>query len=825
MKKNNIVKLFAVMACATSLLGAGVMKAQAAEVPTLFNGVDVSSFRMDYGASVRFKATDNQIGIRFTASMEESVYDGLEALQTETVQVNYGMIIVPADMAEIVENPYLAFGDNYTLTDCNEDSDECVCGKTHIASVSYERLYPKNGEATIRGSLVNIKTQNVTRAFVGIGYIEYNNDGACTYQVAKWALNEAEEAGSENVDNNMRSMTHVSQLAIEAKQDDGDNTLYNNYVKTIAESGKQYKYTVKHYLPIGENGAYVNVENETKYAALNSSVTATNIAKSGLANKSEYKDYATYSFDTEKGDITSLVYPNGRTVLNCYYKEVDTVLWDASNAEDVAILASNTTKPLTKLEADTVMQKGTYYYQSGVEYLGRQDVLKYVVNQDTYQWGIGQFWLSFVNTAERPNLNKISDINWDYLKVKMCAVPTVSATGAIAKTSLTMYNGSVKLGDIPTNEWVDFIIPKAALNSKTSSPFGNGAPKNKVDVDWRFKNRTFCANPSDVLFYSNSLKSTDGKYSLTYYFDEISYGIDCETPEVVGISQAVSGQAYTPAVTVKDNLLGDLKVVGATSPAGYTVKVFEVDITSGARTEIIANNGAYTLPETAGKKYVLGVSVTDSSYPDYSDLGNVDYKEFDITIKKATDIVVVNNKFDIGAVKAVTWALDSVGDSITPVISFADSYTANGVTENNVIKYETRNLKNNSYGAGFYMNLDTTSAGAIADTYFAALADDTQSFKLKFRMCMIVDGTTNKTATLIGKDYFSDAFNLGEWVDLEITEEQLSSANSGWATKQDIINRLTGANTNYLFYFNWRTFSGTAEQKVTIYLKSISYEI
>lgn len=845
MKKKNLVKVLATVACAATLCGVGAWSVQASADATL-GGVDVSSFRMSYGASVRFKASDGKNGIRFTATMTEDAYNGLEALQTsDSIKVDYGMLIVPADMTALVNDPQSAFGSDYTFVDCDETSDTCTCGKTHLATVTYETLSVGlvDDKATVetanlRGSLVDVKSGNLTRAFVGMGYIEYTTGNTTTRYFAKHALDEAGTAGSEDVDNNTRSMTHVSQLAVEDGEDDTSNTLYYTYIKPIEENGKKYQYTINHYLPTGTGNAYELAETETKYATLNTSVAAANIAKSTLENKAEYKEYATYSFDSTLGAVNSTVYPNGRTVLNCYYKAVDTTVWSATNDSDVTLWVKNG-NALQEMPADeATMADATRYYKTGVSYTDangetRENVLKYVENKGDFQYGVGQLWVSFAEDK----LQQLKDSNWDYLTFKMCMVPTTAATGAVSATSMAMYSGaSAKLGEIPTNEWVEFIVPKALLNSN-GSVFVGRSEALKADVDFDYKMSTgttsvCAAGTNTVLFYSNTVKNNAvnlGEYSCTYYFDEISYGVDCTAPVIQSVSSPIDGQAYTPEVVVEDDIVGTLGT--EKSNAIYSTELYEVDVTSGAREKLTATDGAYTLTKSADKKYILAVSATDQAVTDI--VGNELYEEIELTVKSANELLLVTNKYDVNGVKANTWALDSVSDKLTPTISYLDSHTAGSETETSVIKYETRNLKTQNIGAGFYLNLDAETATTVANAYLDAKDDDTKTFTLTFRICIEVDDGKESWIFTNGNT-FGETQSCGVWVDHVLTEEHFletysdgTKIRSGWTDVDSIVNRLTGE--VYMFYLNSSSFSGSngsaAEQKVTIYVKSISYAV
>ncbi|MBQ8309196.1 MAG: hypothetical protein IJX96_05115, partial [Clostridia bacterium] len=100
MKKKKVISLLATLGCVAIATGAGLVTTPASAATTI-GGVDVSSFRMTHGASVRFNAADGKNGIRFETTITDTAYASLEALQTsDTIAVNYGMLIVPADIVK-----------------------------------------------------------------------------------------------------------------------------------------------------------------------------------------------------------------------------------------------------------------------------------------------------------------------------------------------------------------------------------------------------------------------------------------------------------------------------------------------------------------------------------------------------------------------------------------------------------------------------------------------------------------------------------------------------------------------------------------------------
>ena len=95
-------------------LGAAVICAGAESGGTVFEENNVTVV-MDPGAAIRkFKDDEIENGIRFCAVLTNSAYEALEKLETETVNVTYGMLVASAeDVAEHgALNAENVFGDN-----------------------------------------------------------------------------------------------------------------------------------------------------------------------------------------------------------------------------------------------------------------------------------------------------------------------------------------------------------------------------------------------------------------------------------------------------------------------------------------------------------------------------------------------------------------------------------------------------------------------------------------------------------------------------------------------------------------------------------------
>lgn len=846
MKRQKLIGLFAACACA-AIAGVGVMGINtAAAAGQAVAGVDVSSFRMAYGASVRFKAKDGKNGIRFEATMSKTKYEELEKLENnteKTVQVNYGMLIVPYDMVKTnaltPENVFSAGG-----VYCVEDSETCKCGKTHIASVTYEKLSDTVTTDTVvnlRGSLVDILESNLTREFVGAGYIEYVVDGVSSYVMAANALDEAGTEGSESLANNTRSMTYVAQLAIEDNADDSNNTLQTSYVTPLLK--REYPYTVNHYLPDGEGG-WQAAKTETLYGKLGDQVAASNIAKSSIKNEADYKEYATYGFDTNVAgaNVSSTLYANGRTQLNCYYVAKNTMLFEATNEADRTALIN---KYGATADSETATEAGYYYEYMTDGYTDKAgttktNVMKLEMNQTgASQYGAGFFM--FPVTAEK--MQVAADANWDYMTMRACIV---AEDESVTATSINLFSTNSPVAfDVPLNTWVDIVISKASLNNYGSVVVGSdvtfGERMDKANFDARFKNNVITKN--GALFYTNSIQGaydeTNGVFtylpSMTYYIENIEWGVDCTAPEIVSVNKAVEGVPYIPEVTVADDIVPNL-VWNSSSITRPIVTTTMYAVNGEERTELTpAADGSYALEK--GSKYVLAVTADDKSSDNVA--GNVLYQEIAIPVRSATEIVTIDDKYDIFRMQEKlinqntkrddgTWFYDYIQSEVSYLSAYKD---ANGVTKEGVAQYVSRRqvhangTSTYKYGAWFYLNLSEAEAQAV----WEAFSDDTTTFTLTMTLC-IDDSASTKKATMAMKNTMTNSgttvyYQDNQWITLTFTESDIlaaSGTSSYFAKKETALKALTGE--SYFFYLNNLAADATGAS-VTIYVDSISYSV
>ena len=277
------------------------------------NAFDLAQIDMMKGASVRYytdDATTKESGIRFSSIIDFAQYEALEAMESsEGVKVSYGMVIAPYEYYQNVEfNEATIFGVNgdkkYTW---DGDSVEDATAYTKIAHVTYDSLIVSKQAGyenyyELKGSLINIKEENLTKEFIGRGYIKYESNGVTKYKFATYSNDLAND--------NVRSIVYVSQLAIDTN-DEASSWLDKNYVQEVADQTTSY--TVETY--VGENLVKSeSFEGVTIDHALENVTVA------------EYEGFESVSAQT-----SGKVYANGRLTLKHVYKEEENSVYQVKN--------------------------------------------------------------------------------------------------------------------------------------------------------------------------------------------------------------------------------------------------------------------------------------------------------------------------------------------------------------------------------------------------------------------------------------------------------------------------------------------------------------
>ena len=301
---------------ALSLIGgvaisAGALGMHKASAETAF---DTASIRMIKGASVRYYSnatTDAESGIRFSAAIKSSEYEALEAMESETVKVSYGMLIAPyeyyGENNEREFNAATVFGiggeKKYTW---DGETVEEGAAYTKIVNITYDTLIASTKEGytdchEIKGSLVKIKEENLTKEFIGRGYIKYETTEGVSYKFADYF--------DTTVENNARSIVYVSQRAIE-ENDEAAEWVKTHYVDKVAE--EKTTYTIAIY--VGDEW----VKNEYEEATVNADLENAPVR--------EYQGYTNVSAET-----SGKVYANGKLTLKHVYAENEGTPYQVTN--------------------------------------------------------------------------------------------------------------------------------------------------------------------------------------------------------------------------------------------------------------------------------------------------------------------------------------------------------------------------------------------------------------------------------------------------------------------------------------------------------------
>ena len=298
MKRNlGIIGLAVFGGVAFSYGAMGVTKASA---ETAF---DTAGIEMIKGASVRYYeegTTAAQSGIRFSSAIKSADYTALEAMETDGVKVSYGMLIAPRSYfdsyGEFNEATVFGVGGEKKYTWEGETVEEGAT-YTKIAHVTYDTLMASTQEGyedchEIKGSLINILDENLTKEFVGRGYIKYETTEDTNYKFADYY--------NDSVEENVRSIVYVSQLAIEA----GDKAaawVSEHYVGKV--TAQPTTYTIATY--VGED----LVKTQDVDTTVNATVENVTVE--------DYEGYTNISAET-----SGKAYANGRLTLKHVYEEI-----------------------------------------------------------------------------------------------------------------------------------------------------------------------------------------------------------------------------------------------------------------------------------------------------------------------------------------------------------------------------------------------------------------------------------------------------------------------------------------------------------------------
>lgn len=253
-KRNFLCGAFAVLAL--SLAGGSLAFTANAEETAAKTLADIS-IGMVKGASMRIGSaeegnTEESTGLRFTMQVSKADYEALDKTQYENIE--WGMLIAPVESVKAAEfNAENLFGANAKYVFNEENAVE---GKYAAINVTETALTPAS-ETNLKidnadnyyvfsGYMHTIKAGNLTRGFVGRGYVKYTVKGEETPQY-KFA-----EYFGGNAENNTRSAYYVAQKYVsddkvdnaKAKKFVNDNYLQNSVAlasATVSVSVDDYK--------------------------------------------------------------------------------------------------------------------------------------------------------------------------------------------------------------------------------------------------------------------------------------------------------------------------------------------------------------------------------------------------------------------------------------------------------------------------------------------------------------------------------------------------------------------------------------------------------
>lgn len=211
-KRNILCGAFAVLAL--SLAGGSLAFTANAEETAAKTLADIS-IGMVKGASMRIGSaeegnTEESTGLRFTMQVSKADYEALDKTQYENIE--WGMLIAPVESVKAAEfNAENLFGANAKYVFNEETAAE---GKYAAINVTETALTPAS-ETNLKidnadnyyvfsGYMHTIKAGNLTRGFVGRGYVKYTVKGEETPQY-KFA-----EYFGGNAENNTRSAYYVA---------------------------------------------------------------------------------------------------------------------------------------------------------------------------------------------------------------------------------------------------------------------------------------------------------------------------------------------------------------------------------------------------------------------------------------------------------------------------------------------------------------------------------------------------------------------------------------------------------------------------------------
>lgn len=223
MKRKLWISALCMMACLASAAGVtslkDVMKVSANTTATPIL-VEDAELVMKKGASVRYATSAEKSGLRFTVTLPEADYLGLEANEGVAYQsVKYGVALMPYTYLEsfgrLTEENLFGNSAIYDWAVLNQETGEWIYSgdnttKKRIMLFSSDIMVQDTDDETMyamSGSISGILYDNLARDFVGLGFIEATlPNGEKEYRMAEYF--------DGNVHNNVRSIVEVAEKAV-----------------------------------------------------------------------------------------------------------------------------------------------------------------------------------------------------------------------------------------------------------------------------------------------------------------------------------------------------------------------------------------------------------------------------------------------------------------------------------------------------------------------------------------------------------------------------------------------------------------------------------
>ena len=267
MKKNKGLICSAFAFLAASLVGGGVALANAEEKGT--KTFDDIALTMAKGASMRIGTDEHftETGLRFTMQVSKTDYTQLNADLYESIE--WGMLIAPVENVKAAEfNAENLFGANakYVFNEetAAEGKYEAInVTETALTLASETNLGIENAENyyVFSGYMHSVRAENLTRGFVGRGYVKYTVKGEETPQY-KFA-----EYFGGNAENNTVSAYYVAQKYVSdaaVTDTDAKNYVRTNYLENaVALKTASVNITANDYLEDITVGTYKTEVSET----------------------------------------------------------------------------------------------------------------------------------------------------------------------------------------------------------------------------------------------------------------------------------------------------------------------------------------------------------------------------------------------------------------------------------------------------------------------------------------------------------------------------------------------------------------------------------